>query len=52
MKKICTVLVRALSVSVLLVGSVQAEALRYFGQTPQSYQSQTDYGNNPAAGTQ
>ena len=50
MKTICTVLIRALSVSVLLAGSVQAEALRYFGQTPQSYQSRTDYGNNPAAG--
>lgn len=45
MKTFTTLLMAA-----LLATAAHAEPLRYFGQTEQSYQSSTDYGNNTASG--
>lgn len=40
----------ALLMAALLATAAHAEPLRYFGQTEQSYQSHTNYGNNAASG--
>lgn len=42
----CNLLKCTLLSSLLFAGRVQAEVLHYFGQTTNSYQSQTAYGNN------